>query len=144
MILSTLFILLSFFQTEEGMSFWSNTVNLIHLHLLFAALFLLSYSIKSMLFLAGKNELFLTYKKKTLLIETLFSIGFLVFGFWVLIFHIKSGSYSSMHWLDPKITFALIGIPLGIIGFKKENKIMVTVSLVFFVVSMAIGLMHYH
>ncbi len=97
--------------------------------------------IKSILFLTGKQEAFLSYKKKTLLVETLFSVGFLVLGFWMLIFRIKTGSYE--HWLDPKISLALIGIPLGIIGFKKENKIMVTVSLAFFVVAMVIGLMHY-
>lgn len=115
---------------------------LLHLHLGFAVLFLLSYMIKSILFLTGKQEAFLSYKKKTLLVETLFSVGFLVLGFWMLIFRIKTGSYE--HWLDPKISLALIGIPLGIIGFKKENKIMVTVSLAFFVVAMVIGLMHYH
>ena len=115
---------------------------LLHLHLGFAVLFLLSYMIKSILFLTGKQEAFLSYKKKTLLVETLFSVGFLVLGFWMLIFRIKTGSYE--HWLDSKISLALIGIPLGIIGFKKENKIMVTVSLAFFVVAMVIGLMHYH
>lgn len=137
-------MLLSFFQSEDGMSFWSNQLNIIHLHLLLAILFLVSYSIKSILFLSGKKEAFVIYKKKTLFVETLFSLGFLVFGFWVFIFHIKSGAYASMHWLDPKITLALIAIPLGIIGFRKENKIMVTLSLAFFIVALVIGFMHYH
>lgn len=128
---------------EEGVSFFSNILNLIHLHLLFAVLFLISYSIKSILFLSGKKEQFLNYKKKTILIETLFSIGFLVFGFWVFIFHIKSGAYASMHWLDPKITLAILGIPLGIVGFKKENKKLVGLSLAFFLVALIIGLLHY-
>lgn len=136
-------MLLSFFQMEEGVSFFSNILNLIHLHLLFAVLFLISYSIKSILFLSGKKEQFLNYKKKTILIETLFSIGFLVFGFWVFIFHIKSGAYASMHWLDPKITLAILGIPLGIVGFKKENKKLVGLSLAFFLVALIIGLLHY-
>ncbi len=114
---------------------------LLHLHLGLTALFLLSYTLKSLLFLTGKQEAFLSYKKKTLLVETLFSVGFLVLGFWMLIFRIKTSTYE--HWLDPKITLALIGIPLGIVGFKKENKIMVTVSLAFFWVAMVIGLMHY-
>ncbi len=87
--------------------------------------------------------MFLNYKKKTLLVETLFSVAFLIFGFWQLIFLIKSGVYASYHWLDPKITLALIGIPLGIVGFKKENKIMVALSLLFFVVALVLGLMHY-
>lgn len=128
---------------EEGVSFFSNILNIIHLHLLFAVLFLISYSIKSILFLSGNKEQFLNFKKKTILIETLFSIGFLVFGFWVFIFHIKSGAYASMHWLDPKITLAILGIPLGIVGFKKENKKLVGLSLAFFLVALIIGLLHY-
>ena len=114
----------------------------LHAHLWVAVLFLLSYTTKSLLFLLGKKEAFLSFKKKTLLVETLLSVGFLVLGFWMLVFRIKSGSYE--HWLDPKITLALIAIPLGIIGFKKENKIMVALSLVFFIVALAIGLQHYH
>lgn len=137
-------MILSFFQHEEGVSFLSNQMNIIHLHLLFAVLFLISYTIKSVLFFSGQRQAFLTYKKKTLLIETLFSIGFLVFGFWMFIFHIKSGAYKSMHWLDPKIALALLGIPIGIVGFKKENKILVALSLIFFLIALVIGLMHYH
>ncbi len=115
---------------------------LLHLHLGFAVAFLVSYLVKSILFLSGKQEAFLSYKKKTLLVETLFSVGFLVLGFWMVIFRIRTDSYQ--HWLDPKITLALIAIPLGIVGFKKENKLMVILSLAFFIVSLVIGLMHYH
>ena len=136
-------MILSFFQLEDGVSFWSNNINIIHLHLVFAVLFLISYSIKSLLFLSGKRDAFLAFKKKTLLVETLFSIGFLVFGFWMLLFHIDRKSTRLNSWLDPKITLALIAIPLGIVGFKKENKIMVILSLAFFLVSLVIGLMHY-
>ena len=115
---------------------------LLHIHLGLALTFLLSYTIKSILFLSGKRDAFLAYKKKTLLIETLISVGFLLTG--ISLIYILLGFDGYKHWLDPKITLALIGIPLGIIGFKKENKIMVTVSLAFFVVAMVIGLMHYH
>lgn len=115
---------------------------LLHLHLGFAIAFLLSYTIKSFLFLFGNRETFLKYKKKTLIIETLFSIGFLVCGFILIYMLIGFGTYQ--HWLDPKITLALIGIPLGIVGFKKENKILVALSLIFFFVALIIGLMHYH
>ncbi|MCB0507372.1 MAG: hypothetical protein KDD21_03625 [Bacteroidetes bacterium] len=134
---------LAFFQTEDGVSFFSNILNLVHLHFLFAVLFLLSYSIKSFLFLVGNSAAFLSFKKKTIVIETLFSVGFLVFGFWMLIFHIKSGAYAGMHWLDPKIMLAILGIPLGIVGFKKGSKKLVALSLAFFYVALIIGLMHY-
>ena len=115
---------------------------LLHVHLSFAVLFLLSYIVKSVLFLSGKQAAFLTYKKKTLLVETLFSVGFLISGFIMIYMLIGFDGYQ--HWLDLKITLALIAIPLGIIGFKKENKIMVATSLVFFIVALVIGLMHYH
>ncbi|MCW3117751.1 MAG: hypothetical protein JWM28_1833 [Chitinophagaceae bacterium] len=115
---------------------------LLHLHLWLAVLFLVSYTIKSALFLSGKKEAFLVYKKKTLLIETLFSVGFLVAGFWMLIFRIKTHSYP--HWLHPKITLALVSIQLGKVGFKKENKILVAISSLFFIIALIIGLAHYH
>ena len=134
---------LSFFQVEEGVSFFSNIFNLIHLHFVFAILFVGFYSVKSFLFLTGKQEAYLNFKKNTLLVETLCSVGLLIFGFWMFIFHIKSGGYASMHWLDPKIMLALIGIPLGIVGFKKENKKLVGLSLVFFLIALIIGLLHY-
>jgi uncharacterized membrane protein SirB2 len=136
---------MSFFVKEEGMSFWSNNLNIIHLHMLFAILFVISYTIKCTLFLINNKTAFLAYKKKTLVIETLFSVLFLVFGFWILIFWIRSGYPAEFHkWLDPKITLALIAIPVGIIGFKKEKKAMVAVSLFFFLVAFALGLTHYH
>jgi uncharacterized membrane protein SirB2 len=115
---------------------------LLRLHLWAAVLFLVSYTIKSALFLFGKKEASLSYKKKTFVVETLLSVAFLVFGIWMLVFRIRTHSYP--HWLDPKITLAILAIPLGIVGFKKESKPMVAVSLLFFIVALIIGLAHYH
>lgn len=114
---------------------------LLHLHLGFAVLFLISYFIKSALFLAGKNNAFLAYKKKTLIVETLFSVAFLISGF--ILVYMLIGFDGYQHWLDAKIALALIAIPLGIVGFKKENKLLVALSLLFFIVTLTIGLMHY-
>ncbi len=118
---------------------------LLHLHLGFAVLFLLSYSIKSILFLSGNKEAFLSFKKKTLVIETIFSVGFLVCGFILIYMLIGFDSYTpEVHkWLDAKIGLALIAIPLGIVGFKKENKVLVGLSLLFFIVALILGLMHF-
>jgi uncharacterized membrane protein SirB2 len=115
---------------------------LLHLHLWTAVLFLLSYAVKSVLFLSGRRDAFLAYKKRTLLVETLLSVAFLVLGIWMMVFRIRTGTYP--HWLDPKITLAIVAIPLGIVGFKKENKFMVALSLLFFLAALAIGLKHYH
>ena len=114
---------------------------LLHLHLGFALLFLLTYSIKSILFLMGKNEAFLSFKKKTIIPETICAVIFLSIGIWMLVFRIRTGTYQ--HWSDPKITMALIAIPLGIIGFKKGNKLMVGMSWAMFLAALAIGLAHY-
>jgi uncharacterized membrane protein SirB2 len=116
-------------------------LTLLHLHMGFAILFLLSYSIKSVLFLTGKTETYLSFKKKTIIPETLCSLIFLVLGFWMIFFRIKTGTYQ--HWLDPKIGMALLAIPIGIVGYKKENKILVTLSWLMFLAAMAIGLAHY-
>ena len=107
----------------------------------FAILFLLTYSIKSVLFLMGKNEAFLAFKKKTIIPETIFSVIFLLLGFWLMFFRIKTGTYQ--HWVDTKIALALLAIPIGIVGFKKENKLLVGLSWVFFLVALAIGLAHF-
>lgn len=115
---------------------------LLHLHLWLAVLFLVSYTIKSLLFLFGSREKFIAFKEKTIVVETLLSVGFLVFGFWLMISHFKNNTYP--HWLDPKISLAIIAIPLGILGFKKGNKVLVALSLLFFLVALIIGLLHYH
>lgn len=115
---------------------------LLHIHLAFAVLFLVSYTTKSALFLTGKKESFLSFKKKTLLVETLFSVGFLATGA-ILSYMLVGFGVGWPHWLDPKIALAIIAIPLGIVGFKKENKALVAASLVCFLIALVIGLMHY-
>lgn len=59
----------------------------------------------------------------------------------MLVQRITSETYS--HMLDPKITLALVAIPLGIIGFRKNNKILVALSLIMFYIAFAIGLIYY-
>jgi uncharacterized membrane protein SirB2 len=114
---------------------------LLHLHMGFAILFLLTYSIKSVLFLTGKTDSYLSFKKRTIIPETIFSVIFLVLGFWLMFFRVKTGTYQ--HWVDPKIAMALLAIPVGIVGFKKENKVLVAFSWLLFIVSLAIGLAHF-
>ncbi|MCB9034413.1 MAG: hypothetical protein H6553_11285 [Chitinophagales bacterium] len=111
-----------------------------HIHLTFVVLFLLSYTVKSVLFLTG-NASYANFKKKTIVVETIFSVIFLVSGIYMLIQRITSETYS--HMLDPKITMALLAIPLGIIGFKKNNKILVALSLLMFYLALVIGLIYY-
>jgi uncharacterized membrane protein SirB2 len=115
---------------------------LLHLHLGFTILFVLSYSIKSVLFLMGKTEAYLAFRKKSIIPETICAVIFLVTGIMLVWTLIGFGTYQ--HWLDPKITLAIIGIPVGIIGFKKNNKVLVGLSWIMFLTALAIGLSHYH
>jgi uncharacterized membrane protein SirB2 len=122
---------------------YMNLQTIMHLHMGFGILFLLSYIPKCILFLAG-NANFLNFKKKTFIIETIFSVLFLVSGIYLLIFRIKTGYPPEYHkWLDPKITLALLAIPLGIVGMKKNNKILVALSLLFFIVVLVLGLLNF-
>ncbi|QQR97211.1 MAG: SirB2 family protein [Sphingobacteriales bacterium] len=116
---------------------------IMHLHMGFGILFLLTYVPKSILFLSGNNS-FLPFKQKTFLIETIFSVLFLLSGAYLLVFRIKAGYPPEYHkWLDPKITLALLAIPLGIVGFKKANKTLVALSLLFFLVALTLGLLNF-
>jgi len=108
-----------------------------HLHWLFIALYLLTYFIKAYLFLAGSPESFQNWRKKTLIIENVFAVGFLATGIFMLI---QNGGYLKMGWFHLKLTFVILSIPLGIIGFKKSNKPMVFVSVVLFLVVLATAL----
>jgi uncharacterized membrane protein SirB2 len=90
----------------------------------------------------GKTEAYLSFKKKSIIPETLCAVVFLVTGIGLV--YTLIGFNNWQHWLDPKITLALIGIPLGIVGFKKDNKILVALSWIFFLIALSLGLAHYH
>lgn len=89
-----------------------------HLHVLLVVLFLLSVIIKAVL-LFTKSEKFTDFRSKTRLSEMIISILFLVTG--VILVFLKGGSFHSLFWV--KIAMVLAGIPLAIVGFKKQLKI---------------------
>lgn len=106
-----------------------------HVHYVFIIFFLISYFIKSTLFLMGKNDAFARYKKKSLLTETILAVG-LATGIAMII---QNQNISEGHWLAAsgwmhlKLTCVVLAIPLGIIGFKKSNKILVALSVLLFI-----------
>ncbi|MCP4122496.1 MAG: hypothetical protein GY751_12150 [Bacteroidetes bacterium] len=110
-----------------------------HLHWLFIALYLLMYLIKAYLFLAGSPEAFQNWRKKTLVIENVFAVGFLVTGIFMLT---QNGGFFNMGWFHLKLTLVVLAIPLGIVGYKKSNKALVFISVVFFMVVLATALYH--
>ncbi len=100
----------------------------LHLHWLFIALFLLSYLIKAVLFLTNNSQ-YPTFRKKTIIPESIVSAGFLITGI-VLLANIGFASLGG--WFHLKLTLVVLGIPIGIIGFKKNSKLLVLLSLLMF------------
>jgi uncharacterized membrane protein SirB2 len=109
---------------------------LLHFHWLFIALFLASYLIKSFLFLSNSN-LFEKYRKNTLIPESIFSAGFLITG---IIMLLQIGFAGLGGWFHLKLTLVIVSIPLGIVGFKKKNKALVSISAVIFIYVFALAL----
>ena len=108
---------------------------LLHPHVLFVSLFLLIYLIKTILLLSDKDELLEKFKKKTKVAEMIISFGFLATGIILLILIPTAFNY----FMIIKIILVLASIPLAVIGFKKKNKILASLSFFFIVVAFPIA-----
>ena len=104
-----------------------------HTHLLSVILFLLIYLIKTILLLTKKEDNLAKFTKIVKIPEMIISTLFLATGVYLLtqIPEIKS-------LMVIKIIVVLASIPLAIIGFKKKNKILASISLLMII--MAYGL----
>jgi mono/diheme cytochrome c family protein len=98
---------------------------LLHTHMALVLLFLIHYVIKLLLLQLGKTEQLAKYTKVTRVPEMIVSFGFLVTGIWMLA---KGSMLTTL--LIVKILCVLAAIPLAIIGFKKSNKMLATLSVV--------------
>jgi len=103
------------------------TISLIHVAS--ASLFLLDYVIKTVLLLSGSTSLE-KYKKGTKVPSMIISTLFLVSGIYM-IANIGMGNLGG--WFHLKVTLVIIGIVLGVIGFKKNNKAMAVISTILFI-----------
>jgi uncharacterized membrane protein SirB2 len=114
-----------------------------HIHYLFIAIYLITYLSKSVLLLMGKTQTLATFKKKTIIIESIMALGFIVTGVMMILNNqnATSGEWlKSSGWLQLKITLVVLAIPLGVIGFKKQNKILVGLSALFFIYVLLLAL----
>lgn len=94
-----------------------------------------------MLFLIG-SDAFEQFRKKTMPIEIISSIGFLVTGI-IMIVKLGGGAWMGANgWFHLKLTLVILGIPLGIIGLKRNNKLLVGLSVLFFVVVFFVAYPH--
>jgi uncharacterized membrane protein SirB2 len=98
--------------------------NLTTVHWISVCLFLLIYLVKTSLLLANKNEALEKFKKMTKVLEMIVSVVFLGTGIYLMTqIPVINGL------LIIKLVAVALSIPVAIIGFKKNNKGLATLSL---------------
>ncbi len=110
---------------------------MLHFHILLASLFVLSFFTKAILLISGNLEKLAIYKKKTFIVEMIIELLVVVTGahlIWLYGFH------SLAEWFHWKLTLLVIGIPLGVIGFRKKSKILVLLSSLIFIYILILSL----
>jgi mono/diheme cytochrome c family protein len=98
---------------------------ILHTHKLVVVLFLLIYLVKTVLLLANQKDLLAKVKKYVRIPEMVISFLFLLSGLYLLTQ--KPDAISSFTWIKLVAVFA--AIPLAVVGFKKENKVLAALSL---------------
>jgi uncharacterized membrane protein SirB2/cytochrome c5 len=101
---------------------------MLHLHVTVIIIFLLSFMIKSILLLLNKDAALDKIREKTKIFEMVMGTLILLTGGYLLFVIPVVQTY-----LIVKIVLVMAAIPLGIIGMKKKNKVMVIFSLFLFI-----------
>ena len=99
-----------------------------HLHVTVVVLFLLLYIIKTYLLVSNKNEQLDKLRAKTKIADMVLGSLMVITGFYLLF---KGPGIEVYHYV--KIIVAFASIPVGIIAFKKRNKVLALVLLVLFI-----------
>lgn len=100
--------------------------NILQVHIIVVSLYLLFILIKVYLLLTNNFNGLDKFRKKTIILESLFGLIFLVTGIWLAL----TSAYVPSMWFYVKVVAVLAVIPLGIIGFKKKKKVLGVLSLV--------------
>lgn len=100
---------------------------ILHTHYLVVALFLLIYVIKTVLLLSNKNDLLANFSKKVKVTEMIISFLFLGTGVYLTTQLPFGGKFDYLFFI--KVACVLASIPIAVIGFKKQNKILAALSL---------------
>jgi uncharacterized membrane protein SirB2 len=103
-------------------------------HFAVVTIFFLIYLIKTFLLLANKNEALQSFAKKVKVLEMIVSFLFLATGVY-LMFQLPE----IKPILIIKITIVFLAIPLAIVGFKRSNKGLATLSFVLILAAFGIG-----
>lgn len=110
---------------------------MLHTHYLVVVLFLLLYTIKTILLLGNRIDLLRSFSKKTRIFEIVISILFLITGISMAIRLPFGSKYDYLFWIKLVLVFA--SIPLAVIGFKKNNKILASLSLLMIISSFGLA-----
>jgi len=109
----------------------------LHTHYLVVSLFLLLYVIKTVLLLSNKNDLLTIFSKKTRLFEIVISVLFLLTGIYLMTQIPYGGKYDYLLWIKLIMIFA--SIPIAVIGFRKQRKMLAALSLLMITGSFGLG-----
>jgi cytochrome c553 len=94
-------------------------------HIIIVTAFLLFMLVKVILLFAAKAETVANFRSKTKVVDMVLGSLILVTGFYLMF---SAGGHPPTY-LMVKIVLVFLAIPLGIIGFKRSNKVLATLSL---------------
>ncbi len=109
----------------------------LHTHYLVVCLFLLLYVIKTVLLLSNKNDLLTIFSKKTKIFEIVISFLFLLTGIYLMTQIPYGGKFDYLLWI--KLTMIFASIPIAVIGFRKQRKMLAALSLLMITGSFGLG-----
>lgn len=89
----------------------------------------LIWLIFKILFLLVNQKRFSSFRDKTRFVEIILGPMILASGLWLW----REYQWTAFNWLTIKIILFIIAIPLTIISFKKENKVLAVVALLLFI-----------
>lgn len=107
---------------------------MLHTHTLSVMLFLILYLVKTFLLVTDKKESLQNFSKKMKVPEMIVSILFLLTGIYLAI---NSGNIGP--WFYVKMAVVLSSIPLAIIAFKRMNKSLALLAIIFLVYAYGIS-----
>jgi mono/diheme cytochrome c family protein len=107
---------------------------MLHTHTLAAMLFLILYLVKTYLLVMNKKESLLKFSKTMKVPEMVVSTLFLLTGIFLAV---KSGDLGP--WFTVKMVAVLSSIPLAIIAFKRMNKSLALIAIIFLVYAYGIS-----
>ncbi|MDB5284343.1 MAG: cytochrome c, mono- and diheme variant family [Bacteroidota bacterium] len=104
--------------------------NILITHRIVVTIFLLHYVVKFVLMAFGKKDQLISYTKITRIPEMIVSVLFLITGGWMLVNTASLGVIMIV-----KLVCVFAAIPLAIIGFKRNNKMLAALSVILIILA---------